>query len=154
MSTFIRGDLPRDEAVKILTLQDVAQRGLTDSWPAPRWIKVWKDGEPLPVMAWLNGAYAGWYNIDPREYIGKPDSLMWPLEAADSYHELDREAIQKAGTIVAALEHTPRGHVKSSIVRKFAFRVDDSGISGWGIYGEICPLEIGICEMCELERGT
>ena len=148
MSTFIAGGLGRDEALRLLTMQDVAQRAFAASWPTPRWIKVWRDGEPVPVMAWLNGAYATWYNVDPHAYIGQPDSVVWPADVCVRYLALDREAIRRAGEVVIGREPTPRGKFPSCLARKFACRADESGVTGWVIYGEICPLDAMPCSEC------
>lgn len=154
MSTFIDGSLTRGEALRLLTLQDVAIRGFAAAWPTPRWIKVWRDGEPEPVMAWLNGAYASWYDIDPREYMAKPDSAVWPPEVCARFLELDLTAIARAGEIVMGVEPTPRGKRESSLSRKFAARIDDSGITGWVIYGEICPLDEAPCSGCPKKENN
>lgn len=144
MSTFIPRSLERDLAIPLLTLQDVAIRGFASEWPAPRWIKVWKDGEPAPVMAWMNGAFARWFDIDPRVYMGQEDSAVWPDEAVRQFRASDEAAIARAGEIVLSTEDTGHGIV---IARKFAFRIND-GITGWGIYGEVCPLEVMPCNLC------
>lgn len=153
MSTFIDRALGRDEALRLLTLQDVAIRGFAAAWPAPRWIKVWRDGEPEPVMAWINGAYARWYDVNPYEYIGRPDSAIWPPEVCDRFRELDLDAIRRAGEIICGTEPTPRGKFPTCLARKFAARVSDSDIIGWAIYGEVCPLDPGPCALKEKKNG-
>ena len=154
MGTFIRGELPREEAIKLLTLQDVGIREFAGAWPAPRWIKVWEDGAPEAVMAWVNGAYADWFDVDPRVYIGKPDSVIWPADVCAKFRKLDTLAIIRAGEIVMDTEPTPRGdRGETCIARKFAFRIDCDKIRGWGIYGEICPLDVSPCTREGCPRG-
>ena len=148
MSTFIPGGLSREQALPLLTLQDVAIRAFAVAWPAPRWIKIWRHEEPLPRMAWMNTAFSTWWDIDPRVYMGATDDVVWPPEACAQFLRSDVEAIDAAGEIVMATEGVPRGKFAQVITRKFAFPVDNEGIRGWGIYGEICPLEIGLCEVC------
>lgn len=150
MSTYIDGRLPRDEALDLLTRQDVSVRAFSRSWPAPRWIKLWEDHQPAATMVWLNGAYAQWYDLNPHEYIGKPDSVIWPEDVCKHFEDLDREAISKPGEVVAAVEPTPRGKEKMAVVRKMACRVEEQGIFGWAIYGEICPVEDQRCIPCQL----
>ena len=58
------------------------------------------------------------------------------------------EAIDNAGEIIAKVEQVRRGDFAQVITRKLAFPVDSDGIRGWGIYGEICPLEVPRCKPC------
>lgn len=145
MPTYIRRDLPRDVAVRLLTRQDACIRAFASAWPAPRWIKIWGDGDEHATMAWVNGAYASWYGIDPHLYIGQPDSAIWPPEVCARFRELDLQAISKAGEIVLGWEDTPRGPRPGALSRKFAFRVSEGDLCGWGIYGEVCPLDDSGC---------
>lgn len=148
MSTFIPGGLSRDQAWPLLLLQDVAMRSFSAAWPAPRWIKIWRDDDPLPRMAWMNTAFSTWWDVDPRAYMGQTDDVVWPPDELEQYLRSDREAIDKAGEIITAIEHTQRGRIPRVITRKFAFPVHSDGIKGWGIYGEICPLEVLRCDPC------
>lgn len=152
MSTYVRGSLPRERALQLLTAQDTAIRSFAEAWPAPRWIKLWNDGEPHAVMAWLNGSYARWYDIEARDYIGQPDSAVWPPEVCERFRELDLEAIGKAGEIVLGREPTPRGRFGYCIARKFATRALDR--DAWAIYGEVCPLDLPFCDTCEKNNAN
>ena len=138
MPTGISGELSRDEAILLLTQQDVAVRGMMENWPHPRWIKIWHDGEDFPRMAWVNRAYCEWYEVAAHDYVGKSDCDVWPVDVCHAYRDLDLSAI-KAGGIVEAREPTPRGKSGVCKTRKFAFRIDNSGVHGWGIYGECEP---------------
>jgi hypothetical protein len=141
MGTYIKGDLGRAHAFDLLTAQDACQRGLSESWPFPRWIKIWHDGQPMPVMAWLNAAYCEWYRVDGYSYIGHCDRIVWPDDIAHEFQENDLRAIQQAGTPLLITERSPRGNEPTILVRKFAYRVETEHVKGWAIYGECVPRE-------------
>ncbi len=64
MSTFIDGNLDASRAYFLLRQQDAVQRGLTDVWPQPRWIKFKEQGDFVLIMAWMNRACAERFYTD------------------------------------------------------------------------------------------
>ena len=137
MNTYISGDLPRERAAYLLTMQDECTRSFAGAWPYARWLKVWHDDELMPLMVWMNDAYVQQFGIDPYRYIGHCDRIVWPDEVATEFWKNDRAAIEQPETILTVREPTPRGDRPSWLVRKFAFRVPTQ--KAWGIYGECTP---------------
>jgi hypothetical protein len=80
--------------------------------------------------------------------MGQTDDVVWPADELEQYLRSDREAISNAGKIISAIEVTQRGTIPRVITRKYAFPVHSDGIEGWGIYGEICPLDVPLCGPC------
>ena len=140
MSTFIDGNLDRSRALYLLTMQDAALRGMAETFPEPRWIKFWHDGDALATMVWMNQAYAHTFGLDGYRYIGHCDRIAWPDDVAAEFARNDRAAIDHPNTIMTAREPTPRGPSPFTVVRKFAFRVDTDDLHGWAVYGE-CSAE-------------
>ena len=68
MSTFIDGNLDRTRALYLLTMQDVAYRGMADAWPKPRWCKFRSDADNIFLLVWMNKACADRFytHCDPR----------------------------------------------------------------------------------------
>jgi hypothetical protein len=138
VSTFIDGKLDRNRALYLLTMQDAAQRGMTDHWPKARWCKFLGDGDSVLVMTWMNKACAEQFytKCSPLKVIGHCDRVCFSDMAAASYAKTDREAIERAGEIIEVFEPVEGGDPVR--VLKLAFRVDSPGLSGWFVYGE-CP---------------
>lgn len=138
MSTFIHGDLDRNRALYLLTMQDFAYRGMADAWPRARWCKFQGDGDSVAIMVWMNKACAERFytHASPYRVIGHCDRLVWDDKHAAHYAETDREAITRAGELVESFEPVPG--TKPVRVIKFAFRADNEQLKGWFVYGE-CP---------------
>ena len=138
MSTFIDGNLDRNRALYLLTMQDAAYRGMADNWPAPRWCKFLGDGDHVLLMVWMNRACAERFypHVAPQRVIGHCDRVCWDDSHSAQYAKTDREAIERAGEIIEVDEPVQgNGTVR---VLKFAFRVDTEQLRGWFVYGE-CP---------------
>ena len=134
MSTFIHGDLDPARALHLLTMQDIAYRGMADNWPKPRWCKFLADGDFVFIMVWLNRACSDRFYPDPYRIIGHCDRACWNDEHAASYAKTDRLAVERAGEIVECMEPVQgNGEVR---VLKFAFRIDTEQLKGWFVYGE------------------
>ena len=138
MSTFIDGNLDRNRALYLLTMQDAAYRGMADHWPKPRWAKFLADGDSILVMVWMNASCARQFyrHCSPHKVIGHCDRICWGDEYAAHYAQTDEEAVAKAGQIIECLEPVQgNGSVR---VLKLAFRTENEQIKGWFVYGE-CP---------------
>lgn len=136
MSTFIDGGLDRNRALYLLTMQDVAYRGMADNWPRPRWCKFRADGDFVFVMVWMNRACSDRFYPDPYRVIGHCDRACWNDDVSAQYAMTDRRAVDEAGQIIEVWEPLQSGG--SIRVLKFAFRVDTDDLRGWFVYGE-CP---------------
>jgi hypothetical protein len=139
VSTFIDGRLDPSRALYLLTMQDVAYRGMADNWPKPRWCKFRADDDFAFIMVWLNRACADRFysHCDPRRVIGHCDRACWGDVVSERYLASDQRAIDHAGEIIETAEPVEgNGEVR---VVKFAFRVD-TPVRGWFVYGE-CPDE-------------
>lgn len=138
MSTFIHGDLDRNRALYLLTMQDAAYRGMADAWPKPRWCKFKADGDSVFVMVWMNKVCAERFysQCSPYRVIGHCDRVCWSDEASAQYARTDQEAVDRAGEIIECREPIDgNGTVR---VLKFAFRTETDNLRGWFVYGE-CP---------------
>ena len=137
MSTFIDGNLDRNRALYLLTMQDYAYRGMADNWPKPRWCKFLGDGDSVFVMVWLNKACADrFYGGDGYSMIGHCDRKVWGDAVSAHYAKTDRLAVERAGEILECFEPIEgNGNIR---VLKFAFRADNEQLKGWFVYGE-CP---------------
>jgi hypothetical protein len=136
VSTFIDGNLDRTRALSLLTMQDVAYRGMADNWPKPRWCKFLGDGDSVFIMVWMNRACAERFytGCSPHKVIGHCDRVCWSDEHAAQYAKTDREAAARLGEVIESMEPVEgNGEVR---VLKFAFRVDTPDLSGVFVYGE------------------
>ena len=135
MSTFIDGNLDRNRALYLLTMQDECIRGMADSWPEPRWVKFRPDGDHVFVMVWLNRAYVERFGVDGHKYIGHCDRVAWPDEVAARFARNDERAIERAGEVIEDVEPLPE-LPEGVRVRKLAFRINNTNLQGWAVYGE------------------
>jgi hypothetical protein len=139
VSTFIDGNLDRNRALYLLSMQDAAYRGMADAWPKPRWCKFRSDADNIFLLVWMNKACADRFytHCDPRCVIGHCDRVCWSDERAARYATTDEESVRRAGDIVECHEPTDVGEVRAI---KFAFRAAGPDLFGWFVYGE-CPDE-------------
>lgn len=140
MSTFIDGNLDRNRALYLLTMQDAAYRGMADAWPKPRWCKFKADSDGLFIMVWMNKACAERFyaRCSPYRVIGHCDRVCWSDEASAHYAVTDHAAVEQAGQILEC--HEPIDNNGTVRVLKLAFRSNSEQLAGWFVYGE-CPDE-------------
>lgn len=134
MSTFIDGSLDRNRALYLLTMQDAALRGMAENWPEPRWVKFRADGDHVFVMVWLNRAYVERFKVDGHKYIGHCDRVAWPDDVAAHFTRNDEAAVERPGEVIEDVEPLPG--MPGVRVRKLAFRINNSNLRGWAVYGE------------------